>query len=311
MVVRNKHTPHDVGRKPPKSGNARIARYVGGAVVAGAAVLIGVHFATSSSSSSSPSGGIPSVAVPPPVHDAGPPKAGGAHAGTLQLNATGQQLASWNATSTFCPGNSWQVPDGTVAYDSSGDVTLTTTGKPGSCVALISKSTVSSGVIEADVDFPALPGKPGTIANWTSVWLTDQANWPVNGELDAAEAEPATGKNAVAYHWGTAQSPQEVSTDGFAADGNLPVQGPNLTPGWHVVDIVYTKGSFQVYYDGKLFSSGSDSAITGAPVNLIISSSVTPNTPAVDKTLGGTAPVNSDSSPATMAVKYVKVWSYK
>jgi hypothetical protein len=308
MAVRNTHTPHNVKPKPPKSRNVRTALYVGGAVVAGAAVLIGVHAATSSSGSSRAG-----VFLTPPrsIYDAGPPKAGGAHAGTLELNMTGQQLASWNATSTFCPGNSWQVPDGTVAFDSSGDVTLSTTGKPGSCVALISKNKISSGVIEADINFPALPGKPGTIADWTSVWLTNQANWPVDGELDAVEAEPATGVNAVAYHWGSPHSPEEVSTDGFAQDGNLPVQGPNLTPGWHVVDIVYTKGSFQVYYDGKLFSSGSDSAITGAPVNLIISSSVTPNTPAVDKTLGGTAPVNSDSSPATMAVKYVKIWSYK
>ncbi|MGH3278717.1 MAG: glycoside hydrolase family 16 protein [Trebonia sp.] len=306
MVVRNKHTPHDARPKRPTSRNARTALYVGGAVVAGAAVVIGVHVATSSS------GGGVSVARPAAVHDAGPPKAGGAHAGTLKLNVTGQQLASWNATSTFCPGNSWQVPDGTVGYDPGGDVTLLTTGKPGSCVALVSKETVSSGVVEADIDFPAVPGKPGTIANWTSVWLTNQDDWPVDGELDAVEAEPATGKNAVAYHWGaSSQSVQEVSTDGFAQDGNLPVKGPNLTPGWHVVDVVYTKGSFAVYYDGKLFSSGTDSAITGAPVNLIISSSVTPDTAAVEQTIGGTAPVNSDSSPATIAVKYVKVWSYK
>ena len=306
MVVRNGHTPYDVKPKPPKSRTMRTALYVGGAVVVVAAVAVGVHVATS------PSGGGASMSPPAAVNDAGPPQAGGAHAGSLKLNVTGQQLSSWNATSTFCPGDSWQVPDGTVAYDSAGDVTLSTTGKPGSCVALVSKDTISSGVIEADVDFPALPGKPGTIANWTSVWLTNQDDWPVDGELDAVEAEPATGKNAVAYHWGSSsQSAQEVSTDGFAADGDLPVQGPNLTPGWHVVDIVYTKGSFAVYYDGKQFSSGSDGAITGAPVNLIISSSVTPDTAAVEQTIGGTAPVNSDSSPATIAVKYVKVWSYK
>ena len=30
----------------------------------------------------------------------------------------------------------------------------------------------------------------GTVADWTSPWLTDQASWPAGGELDAAEAEP-------------------------------------------------------------------------------------------------------------------------
>jgi len=305
MVVRNKHTPNDMRPRLPQSRNTRTALYVGGAVVIAAAALIGVHFATSSS------GGTVAITPPPGIYDAGPPKAGGEHAGSLQVNVSGQQLASWNATSSFCPGNDWQVPDGKVAAGSGGFVTMSTSGKPGSCVALISPGKFSSGVVEADIDFPALPGQPGTIANWTSVWLTNQATWPKDGEIDAVEAEPATGKNAVAYHWGTEDSPESVSTDGFAPDGNLPVQGPNLTPGWHVVDIVSTKGFFEVYYDGKKFSTGDNGVITGAPLNLIISSSVTPDTPEVEKSLGGSAPVNSDSAPGVMAVRYVKVWSYK
>ena len=52
-----------------------------------------------------------------------------------------------------------------------------------------------------------------------------------------------------------------MSTDGFAQDGTLPVDGPNLTPGWHVVDVVYTKGFFAVYYDGKEYTSLSSSII--------------------------------------------------
>lgn len=310
MAVSDQYTPQDTRprrKSRKKSGKTRTVLYVGGTVVVGAAVLVGVHAVTSSSGGAA----VPAIPASSIADTAGPPMAGADHAGSLELNATGSQLLSWNQTSSFCQGSSWEVPNGKVAVDSSGDLTLTTNGQPGSCVGLVSTGTVSSGVIEAAIYFPPLPGKPNTIANWTSVWLTDQANWPVDGEIDAVEAEPATGKNAVAYHWGTEQSPQEVSTDGFAADGNLPVQGPNLTPGWHVVDIVYTKGFFQVYYDGKLFSTGDNSVITGAPLNLIISSSVTPNTQAVDQTLGGTPPVNSDSSPAAMAVRYVKVWSYK
>lgn len=188
---------------------------------------------------------------------------------------------------------------------------MSTTGKPGSCVGIVSPHTYSSAVVQAEVYFPAVPGKPRTIANWTSFWMTNQANWPMDGEIDAVEAEPATGVNAVAYHWGTAQSPDYVSTDGYAPDGNLPVEGPNLTPGWHTVDVAYTKGFFQVYYDGKKFSTGQNSVITGAALNIILSTSVTPATSEVEQTLGGTAPKNSDSSPATMAVKYIRVWSYK
>jgi hypothetical protein len=87
-------------------------------------------------------------------------------------------------------------------HRSSDDAVLATTGTPGSCVAAISPGAYSSAVIEAYIYFPPLPGKPDTIADWTSFWLTDQATWPVDGELDAVEAETATGVNAVAWHWG-------------------------------------------------------------------------------------------------------------
>ena len=75
-----------------------------------------------------------------------------------------------------------------MSTDSSGDAVLATTGKAGSCVGLISPGAYSSAVIEAYIYFPPLPGKPDTIADWTSVWLTNQATWPVDGELDAASA---------------------------------------------------------------------------------------------------------------------------
>jgi hypothetical protein len=262
----------------------------GAVVVVGAAVLIGVHVASG---------------------PAAVPMAGANHAGSLVLNASGSDLTSWNQTSTFCPANSFPLADGAVSTNSDGDATLSTSGKPNSCVGIVSPGTYSSGVIEADIDFPALPGKPGTIANWTAFWMTNQDAWPVDGEIDAVEAEPATGVNAVGYHWGTTDSPQAVSTDGFAPDGNLPKDGPNLTPGWHTVDVVYTKGYFAVYYDGKQYTSASNSVITGAALNIIVSSGVTANTSAAREKLGGSPPKNSDSSPATLAIKDLKVWSYK
>ncbi len=294
MVVRHKHAQHSARPRPrpPLPRQAKIAVFASAVVVVAAAALIGVHVAASG------------TAAPPPL-------AAASYAGSLELNASGAELASWNQTSTFCPEASWQVPDGTVGTDASGDATLSTTGKPGSCVSIISPHAYSSGVIEADIDFPALPGKAKTIADWTAFWLTNQAAWPADGELDAVESEPATGVNAVSWHWGTSQSPLEKSTDGFAQNGTLPADGPNLTPGWHVVDVVYTKGFFAVYYDGRLFTSFRNSIVTGAALNILLNTSVTPDTSAVDKTLGGQSPRNSDSSPATVAVKYLKVWSYK
>jgi hypothetical protein len=290
MVARSKHSAESVRQKPPLPRQAKIAMGAAVVVVVGAAALIGVHVASGSA----------------PV-----PMAGANHAGSLVLNASGSDLTSWNQTSTFCPANSFPLADGTVSTNSDGDATLSTTGKPNSCVGIVSPGTYSSGVIEADIDFPALPGKPGTIANWTAFWMTNQDAWPVDGEIDAVESEPATGVNAVGYHWGTRESPQAVSTDGFAPEGNLPKDGPNLTPGWHTVDVVYTKGYFAVYYDGKQYTSASNSVITGAALNLIVSSGVTANTSAVQEKLGGSPPKNSDSSPATLAIKDVRVWSYK
>lgn len=231
------------------------------------------------------------------------------YAGQLELKASGAQVASWDQTSGYCRQLSWTKPDGTVSTGPAGDAELSTTGKPGSCVAVITPRAYSSGVIEADIDFPALPGKQGTIANWTAFWLTNQARRPADGEINAVEADPVTGVNAVSYHWGTKKKPLDMSTDGLARDGKIPVAGPNLTPGFHVVDIVFTKDFFAVYYDGKEYASSHSSVITGAPLNILFTSAVTPKTRAVEKGIGGT-PKNSDRSPATVAVKYLDVWAY-
>jgi len=204
-----------------------------------------------------------------------------------------------------------EVPDGTVSTNSDGDATLSTTGTDGSCVAIVSPNGYSSAVIEADINFPALPGNSNMIANWTSLWLTElqAGTWPQVGELDSVEAEPDVGRSAVSYHWGSSDNLQTVSTDS-GGEEKLPAETSNITPGWHVVDIVWTSGFFAVYYDGNLYASYQGSVVTGAALQVEISSSVAPDNSAVENLLGG-PPINSDSSPATIAVKYVKVLSYK
>jgi hypothetical protein len=244
-----------------------------------------------------------------PSNGSGTPLGGASFAGSLVLSETGSQLTSWNATNSFCPEQSWQIPNGQVGTDSSGNATISTTGSTGSCVALVSPQAYSSGVIEADIDFPALPGSSGTIADWTSFWLTDGANWPQGGELDAVEAEPVTGVNAVAWHSGTNGNEFSASTDDFFQT-KLPKSGSNLTPGWHTVDIVYSQGFMAVYYDGQQYTAYSSSNVTGSPLNIYITTSVTPDNSQIEGQLGG-PPKNSSSSPATVAVKYLKVWSFK
>jgi hypothetical protein len=236
------------------------------------------------------------------------PLAGGGYAGPLVLNATGSRLMSWNRTSALCPQHPFQGANGRVGTDSSGNATLTVNGL-GSCAALVSPGCYASAVIEAEIDFPALPGHPGTIANWTAFWLTDDHAWPEDGELDAAEAEPVDGVNAVSWHSGTSAAQFVASTDGLSPY-KLPVSAPNLTPGWHTVDVVYTKGFFAVYYDGTKYTSYTSGYVTGDPLNIYVTTTVTPDVSAVRQRIGG-PPVNSDGSPATVAVKYLRVWSYR
>lgn len=244
-----------------------------------------------------------SRAASPPV-----PVGGAKYAKSLILNDTWSQLRSWNKTSSYCSASPGFAGDGTVTAGPGGAIRLTTKGKPGSCVALISPGAYSSGVIEADMYFPALPGKPGAIANWTGFWLSGAA-WPADGELDAVEVEPVDGRNAVTWHSGTASAPFTASTSDYFPT-RLPIRSANLTPGWHTVDIVYAKGFFAVYYDGKQYTSYTSSHIPGRPLNLYVTMSDTPDTKWVRQRIGG-PPINSDRSPATLTLKYLRIWSYR
>lgn len=242
-------------------------------------------------------------AVPSPV-----PLAGREYANSLILDDMGAQLQSWNQTSSYCAESPGYTGDGTVKPGRSGAVGLTTSGRAGSCVGLVSPAAYSSGVIEADIYLPALPGKPDSIANWAGLWLCG-AQWPQDGELDAVEVEPVDGRNAVTFHSGTTSAPFVAATSGYFPT-KLPMETANLTPGWHTVDIVFTRGFFAIYYDGKEFTSFTSSHIPGSPLSLYITMADTPNTPWVQQHIGG-PPINSDPSPATYSVKDLRIWSYR
>jgi hypothetical protein len=222
--------------------------------------------------------------------------------GSLLVSETGAGLGSWASPST-CTGHSWAA-DGTVTTGPGGNLLLTTTGQSDSCAALASPGAYSSAVIQAAIYFPACPGKPGSIANWTAFWLADAASWPEAGELDGVETQPPTGENAVSWHSGTADrgTPSyNVSTvnDGWFHGTPLATKTRNLTPGWHTVDIVYTKGFMAVYYDGKLYTSFANRNVTGDPLTIYLTTDVDPHSQ------------NDATSPVTIKVQYLKIWAYK
>ena len=245
----------------------------------------------------------PATAATAPV-----PVGGATYAKTLVLNDTGAKLATWNQTKPYCSPDPGYLTDGTVKAVSGSRLALTTSGKSGSCVALISPGAVASNVIESRIYFPPLPGKTGTIANWTGFWLSGP-NWPADGELDAAEVEPVDATNAVTWHSGTATNLFSKSTAPYFPP-RLPIESPNLAPGWHTIDIVYTKGEFAVYYDGRRYTYYVSSNVTGRPLNIYYTMSVTPDNSWVVSHIGG-PPINSDPKPATMGIQYLRIWTLR
>jgi len=315
---------HGTRRAQPRRRGMRRGRLVAVAAAAAGTVLVIVLYAIAAVShqagatdQADTTHGAAAKPAADPTHRATPsasarqharPKAGSttpavtSYEGSLLVSETGAGLGSWASPST-CTGHGWAA-DGTVTTGSDGNLLLTTTGQSDSCAALASPGTYSSAVIQAAIDFPACPGKPGSIANWTAFWLADAAAWPEAGELDGVETEPPTGVNAVSWHSGsdaTGTPSYNVSTvnDGWFHGTPLRTSTGNLTPGWHTVDIVYTKGFFAVYYDGKLYTSFASSNITGDPLTVYLTTDVDPHSD------------NDATSPVTIEVQSLKIWAYK
>jgi hypothetical protein len=254
--------------------------------------------------------GVSGVIAPGPAAAAGVPGplAGGSYAKTLVLNDGGAKIAAWNKSASYCTVSPDYKPTAKVGVSKTGSATLTTTGTAGSCGALISPAAYSSGVIEASIYFPPLPGKPNTIANWVGIWQAG-ATWPNDGELDATEVEPVDATNAVTYHSGTSSALFSASTSIYTTT-RLPIKTANIKPGWNMVDIVFKKGFFAVYYNRHLYTTYTSSHIVGKPMNIYITNVNTPNTTWVRQQIGN-KPINSSSKPASVQVKYLRVWSYK
>jgi hypothetical protein len=129
------------------------------------------------------------------------------------------------------------------------------------------------------VEFKAtLPASSsGTIANWPALWLVGQ-EWPEDGEIDVMEG--LSGSADFHVHYGTGSGTQQ----GAAA---------NSSPGTHTYGVLWTTTGFTFVYDGAVVGTVTE-ALT-SPMFLIMENS--------GGSYGGPT-----VEPATMDVRYVRVW---
>ena len=211
-------------------------------------------------------------------------------------------------------------------------VVMTTAGQPAgsgdntNCGHIRSQYTVptSGDVVEAKIWLPSLTAPAsfggtsypaGTLLDWASMW-TDGANstngtenWPADTEVDAVETQ--YGANYVSVHSGSVNASGGSTGDwttepqGWEPAGTLYAATdagvPNVQGGWNVVDIEFTAGDANIYFNGELFVTIPASQLTHDPTYL---------------NFGISGPNAYDSNnpmwpsgPATEDVQYVKVFS--
>lgn len=185
---------------------------------------------------------------------------------------------------------------------------LDTTGANGNCAVIQSPGLfpTTSGVVQAEIYLSAIPGQPTQIADWAAMWMYGP-NWPTDGEIDAVES--SFGVSAVTYHYGssdpsspdynlgyTTYRPLYPTNSSGALVQPLTVTGPNVTPGWNTVDIVFSTQEIRIYYNGHLFTTAKGSYITGQPAYLVFDDV-------------SQSSMNTLGIPGTMLVKNVHIFS--
>lgn len=131
------------------------------------------------------------------------------------------------------------------------------------------------GHMEARVWFPPDNTTP---VNWGGFWANGYS-WPSTGEIDVGETLPNTCFN---FHY---------------SGGQLGPTCPSLADpsGWHVVAADWEPGSLKGYYDGHLIQTWTGSAITTAPMYLLVTMDIkTTRTPTATH----------------MLVDYIRVWQH-
>lgn len=173
---------------------------------------------------------------------------------------TGADLKAWGPGPNM-PGNCASNNSETTVL-ANGDLQESTTGTSGDCTDVESPHTyptLNGYVYEEQVYF-------NNLTQWNSFWMYGNS-WPTDGEIDSFEGGPGT--SFMSYHFAAPPSspPFSYSTCNStnSCDGNAaPIQSgpssPDITPGWHTVDISYGdhgagQGQVSVWYDGVLYGS--------------------------------------------------------
>jgi beta-glucanase (GH16 family) len=208
---------------------------------------------------------------------------------------TGEWATGWYGSGVTPPANSSEddCDDPAEVGEGGGVLSLSLVQQSENCggqedyaaglVSTMDSFNFTYGFIEARVWLPGVPGNPGDVANWPSVW-TDGQNWPQDGEIDVAEGL----HGLVCSHFHGPDDP-----GGLAAGGGNGCAGGNYTNGWHTFAADWEPGKITYYYDGTDIGSVT-SGITSAPQFIVL-----------DYAAGG-----GPSAPAAMKVDYVRVWQH-
>jgi hypothetical protein len=147
--------------------------------------------------------------------------------------------------------------------------------QPGHTGFQIAPTATKPVFIEFKATLPATTN--GQVANWPALWLDGQT-WPQDGEIDVMEG--LGGSAAFHIHYGTGSGSAQGAT-------------VNNLSGTHTYAVLWTTTGFTFLYDGSVV--GTESEALTSPMYLIMENSYSSSAPTV--------------LPATMNVRYVRVWN--
>jgi hypothetical protein len=147
--------------------------------------------------------------------------------------------------------------------------------QPGHTGFQIAPTATKPVFVEFKATLPATAA--GTVANWPALWLDGQV-WPEDGEIDVMEG--GYGYTAFHVHWGTGSSTAQGAT-------------VNDLSGTHTYGVLWTTTGFTFFYDGA--DVGTVNVALTSPEYLVMENSYSSVDPIV--------------FPATMYVRYVRVWN--
>jgi hypothetical protein len=166
---------------------------------------------------------------------------------------TGTQIFNWGP-GTDKPGNCTANTAELGITANTGYASLSTTGATGDCtdLELPAQKTTNGYVYEIQAYF-------SNYTQWDAFWMFGQ-NWPTDGEIDSVEG--GSGTSFMSYHYGNPGSYSTCNNTNGCDANATPIQvgpsGPNITPGWHTIDISYGahgagQGAVAVWYDGTQY----------------------------------------------------------